>query len=154
MHPFYLCVFFFFPLASIVDMSDLRFFFLWSSPFGVCTGNDVTLLVEPQELDECNNNLPEEIVVLPSAARSKASSNSSSPPPSSPSSPSSSSSPSPSSTTSSDAVSTYCGLKISKSITETQLSVNVRHISCVGFGRYAVQDGETVARPGLWSSPR
>ncbi|XP_060767950.1 terminal nucleotidyltransferase 4B [Neoarius graeffei] len=68
-----------------------------------CNGNDVTLLVEPQELDECNNNLPDEIVVLPPAPRSKASSNSSSPPPSSPSSSSSSSSPSPSSTTSSDA---------------------------------------------------
>ncbi|XP_027023437.1 terminal nucleotidyltransferase 4B isoform X2 [Tachysurus fulvidraco] len=68
-----------------------------------CNGNDVTLLVEPQELDECNNNLRDEIVVLPPAPRSKASSNSSSPPPSSPSSPSSSSSPSPSSTTSSDA---------------------------------------------------
>ncbi|KAB5525851.1 hypothetical protein PHYPO_G00144970 [Pangasianodon hypophthalmus] len=68
-----------------------------------CNGNDVTLLVEPQQLDECNNNLTDEIVVLPPASRSKASSNSSSPPPSSPSSPSSSSSPSPSSTTSSDA---------------------------------------------------
>ncbi|KAI5088758.1 non-canonical poly(A) RNA polymerase PAPD5 [Silurus meridionalis] len=68
-----------------------------------CNGNDVTLLVEPQELDECNNNLSDEIVVLPPVSRSKASSNSSSPPPSSPSSPSSSSSPSPSSTTSSDA---------------------------------------------------
>ncbi|MCI4393013.1 hypothetical protein PGIGA_G00152620 [Pangasianodon gigas] len=66
-----------------------------------CNGNDVTLLVEPQQLDECNNNLTDEIVVLP--PRSEVSSNSSSPPPSSPSSPSSSSSPSPSSTTSSDA---------------------------------------------------
>ncbi|XP_049327355.1 terminal nucleotidyltransferase 4B isoform X1 [Astyanax mexicanus] len=68
-----------------------------------CNGNDVTLLVEPQKLDECNNNLSDEVVVVPAASRSKASSNSSSPPPSSPSSQSSSSSPSPSSTASSDA---------------------------------------------------
>uniref|UniRef100_A0AAR2KG27 Terminal nucleotidyltransferase 4A n=1 Tax=Pygocentrus nattereri TaxID=42514 RepID=A0AAR2KG27_PYGNA len=75
-----------------------------SEPALNCNGNDVTLLVEPQELDECNNNLSDEVVVLPPAPRSKASSNSSSPPPSSPSSPSSSSSsPSPSSTASSDA---------------------------------------------------
>ncbi|KAI4890795.1 hypothetical protein NFI96_010583 [Prochilodus magdalenae] len=74
-----------------------------SDPTHNCNGNDVTLLVEPQELDECNNNLSDEVVVLPPAPRSKASSNSSSPPPSSPSSPSSSSSPSPSSTASSDA---------------------------------------------------
>lgn len=67
----------------------------------------MTLLVEAQELDECNNNLSDEAVVLPPAPRSKASSNSSSPPPSSPSLPSSSSSPSPSSTASSDAVSTH-----------------------------------------------
>ncbi|XP_036439964.1 terminal nucleotidyltransferase 4B isoform X1 [Colossoma macropomum] len=74
-----------------------------SEPALNCNGNDVTLLVEPQELDECNNNLSDEVVVLPPAPRSKASSNSSSPPPSSPSSPSSSLSPSPSSTASSDA---------------------------------------------------
>ncbi|XP_030621713.1 terminal nucleotidyltransferase 4B [Chanos chanos] len=65
-------------------------------------GNDVTLhsLVEPQQLDECNNNLGEEVVVLPPVSHSKASSNSSSPPPSSPSS-SAPASPSPSSTASS-----------------------------------------------------
>ncbi|XP_064168239.1 terminal nucleotidyltransferase 4B-like isoform X1 [Anguilla rostrata] len=66
-------------------------------------GNDVTLLVEPQQLDKCNNNLSEEVVVLPPVSHSKRSSNSSSPPPSSPSSSSSSSSSpsSPSSTASS-----------------------------------------------------
>ncbi|XP_046898091.1 terminal nucleotidyltransferase 4B [Hypomesus transpacificus] len=53
-------------------------------------GNDVTLLVEPQQLDECNNNLSEEVVVLPPTPRSKTSSVSSSPAPSSRSSPSSS----------------------------------------------------------------
>uniref|UniRef100_A0A8C7HS66 Terminal nucleotidyltransferase 4A n=1 Tax=Oncorhynchus kisutch TaxID=8019 RepID=A0A8C7HS66_ONCKI len=37
-------------------------------------GNDVTLLVKPQQLDECNNNLTEEVT----ASRSKTSSNSSS----------------------------------------------------------------------------
>ncbi|XP_066510512.1 terminal nucleotidyltransferase 4B-like isoform X2 [Hoplias malabaricus] len=74
-----------------------------SEPALNCNGNDVTHLVESQELDECNNNLSDDVVVLPPAPRSKASSNSSSPPPSSPSSPSSSSSPSPSSTASSDA---------------------------------------------------
>lgn len=71
-------------------------------------GNDVTLLVEPQQLDECNNNVPEDdvVVVLPPAPRSKTSSNSSSPSPSlcsSPSSPLSQSSSTASS--SSDAVS-------------------------------------------------
>ncbi|XP_035376851.1 terminal nucleotidyltransferase 4B [Electrophorus electricus] len=75
-----------------------------SEPALNCNGNDVTILVEPRELDECNNNLSDDIVVLPPVPRSKASSNSSSPPPSSPSSQSSSpSSSSPSSTASSDA---------------------------------------------------
>ncbi|XP_062845844.1 terminal nucleotidyltransferase 4B [Trichomycterus rosablanca] len=73
------------------------------SDTALCNGNDVTLLVEPQELDECNNNMSDDIVVLPPASRSKASSNSSSPLPSSPSSPSLSLSPCPSSTASSDA---------------------------------------------------
>ncbi|XP_076855752.1 terminal nucleotidyltransferase 4B [Brachyhypopomus gauderio] len=75
-----------------------------SEPTLNCNGNDVTLLVESQELDECNNNLSDDVVVLPPVPRSKASSNSSSPPPSSPSSQSSSpSSSTPSSTASSDA---------------------------------------------------
>lgn len=65
-----------------------------------CNANDLTLRVEREELDECNNNLSEDGVVCPSVPRSKVSSNSSSPSPSSPSSPSSSSS-SPSSTASS-----------------------------------------------------
>uniref|UniRef100_A0A672ZNM0 Terminal nucleotidyltransferase 4B n=1 Tax=Sphaeramia orbicularis TaxID=375764 RepID=A0A672ZNM0_9TELE len=69
--------------------------------------NDVTL---SQQLDECNNNVPDDddVVVLPSAPHSKTSSNSSSPSPSLRSSPSSSPlSPSSSSSTSSssDAVS-------------------------------------------------
>ncbi|KAF1393134.1 hypothetical protein PFLUV_G00035310 [Perca fluviatilis] len=54
--------------------------------------NDVTLF-ESQQLDECNNNVPDDdddVVVLPSAPRSKTSSNSSSPSPSLRSSPSSS----------------------------------------------------------------
>lgn len=53
--------------------------------------NDVTLF-ESQQLDECNNNVPEDddVVVLPSAPHSKTSSNSSSPSPSLRSSPSSS----------------------------------------------------------------
>ncbi|KAM6980568.1 terminal nucleotidyltransferase 4B [Aplochiton taeniatus] len=44
-------------------------------------GNDVTLLVEPQQLDECNNNVSEEeeVVLLPPSSRSKTSSNFSSP---------------------------------------------------------------------------
>ncbi|XP_036399493.1 terminal nucleotidyltransferase 4B [Megalops cyprinoides] len=62
--------------------------------------NDLTLLVEPRQLDKCNNNLSKEVVVLPKVSRSNHSSNSSSPPPSSPSSSSSSAS-SPSSTASS-----------------------------------------------------
>ncbi|XP_055795539.1 terminal nucleotidyltransferase 4B-like isoform X1 [Salvelinus fontinalis] len=57
-------------------------------------GNDVTLLVEPQQTYECNNNLSEEGAESPS---------SSSPPPSSPSFSSSSSSPQSSSASSSDA---------------------------------------------------
>ncbi|XP_076143028.1 terminal nucleotidyltransferase 4B [Alosa pseudoharengus] len=61
----------------------------------VINGNDVTL--EPQQLDECNNNVSEEAAVLPSMSRSKSSSNSSTPP----SSPSSSPSTSPSSSTAS-----------------------------------------------------
>ncbi|MFT7807025.1 non-canonical poly(A) RNA polymerase PAPD5-like isoform X1 [Arapaima gigas] len=62
-------------------------------------GNNITLLVEPQQLDKCNNNMSkEEAVVLPPVSNSTHSSSSSSPPPSSPSLPSSpSSSPSPSS---------------------------------------------------------
>ncbi|KAF7658408.1 hypothetical protein LDENG_00013160 [Lucifuga dentata] len=54
--------------------------------------NDVTLLVESQQLDECNNNVPDDddVVVLPSVPHSKTSSNSSSPSPSLRSSPSSS----------------------------------------------------------------
>ncbi|XP_056134270.1 terminal nucleotidyltransferase 4B [Lampris incognitus] len=67
--------------------------------------NDVTLLVEPRQLDECNNNIPEDdVVVLPPVPRGKASSSStsSSPAPSLRSSPSSSPlSPSSSSTVSS-----------------------------------------------------
>lgn len=67
--------------------------------------NDVALF-ESQQLDECNNNVPDEdeddVVVLPSAPHSKTSSNSSSPSPSLRSSPSSSPlSPSSSSTSSS-----------------------------------------------------
>ncbi|KAM7406445.1 hypothetical protein PAMP_000820 [Pampus punctatissimus] len=66
--------------------------------------NEVTLF-ESQQLDECNNNVPDDdVVVLPSAPHSKTSSNSSSPSPSLRSSPSSSPlSPSTSSSSSSDA---------------------------------------------------
>ncbi|KAM4602820.1 terminal nucleotidyltransferase 4B [Polymixia lowei] len=78
----------------------------WGSPSQsdlALNRNDVTLLVEPQQLDECNNNVPEdEVAALPPAPRSKTSSNSSSPSPSLRSSPSSSPlSPSSSSTASS-----------------------------------------------------
>uniref|UniRef100_A0A8C1NMZ8 Terminal nucleotidyltransferase 4A n=1 Tax=Cyprinus carpio TaxID=7962 RepID=A0A8C1NMZ8_CYPCA len=52
----------------------------------VLNSNDVTRLVESEELDECNNNFPEDSAVLPAVPRSKASSNSSSPSPSTPSS--------------------------------------------------------------------
>ncbi|KAJ8394908.1 hypothetical protein AAFF_G00040310 [Aldrovandia affinis] len=48
--------------------------------------NDVTLLVEPRQLDKCNNNLSKEVVVLPAVSRS----NHSSPSPSAPPSPSAS----------------------------------------------------------------
>lgn len=66
-----------------------------------CAGNDVTRF-ESQQLDECNNNVPDNVVVLPSNPHSKTSSNSSSPSPSLRSSPSSSLlSPSSTSTTSS-----------------------------------------------------
>lgn len=80
-----------------------------------CNANDVTRLVESEELDECNNNFPEDSAVLPTVPRSKVSSNSSSPSPSSPSSPSSSS---PSSTTSSssDADSDGTPCKTSKAL--------------------------------------
>ncbi|XP_032379035.1 terminal nucleotidyltransferase 4B [Etheostoma spectabile] len=65
----------------------------WGSPSqndSPLNRNDVTLF-ESQQLDECNNNVPEdEVVVPPSAPRSKTSSNSSSPSPSLRSSPSSS----------------------------------------------------------------
>ncbi|XP_071753481.1 terminal nucleotidyltransferase 4B [Centroberyx gerrardi] len=70
--------------------------------------NEVTLLVEPQQLDECNNNVPDDdVVVLPPVPRSKTSSISSSPSPSlrsscSPLSPSSSSTASSSSDADSD----------------------------------------------------
>ncbi|XP_059368662.1 terminal nucleotidyltransferase 4B-like [Carassius carassius] len=67
-----------------------------------CNANDVTLLVESEELDECNNNVSEDSAVLPTVPRSKVSSNSSSPSPSLPSSPSSSS-PSSTASSSSDA---------------------------------------------------
>ena len=58
------------------------------------SGNDVTLF-ESQQLDECNNNVPDDddedvVVVVPSVQNSKTSSNSSSPSPSLRSSPSSS----------------------------------------------------------------
>lgn len=74
--------------------------------FGISTGNDVTLF-ESQQLDECNNNVPDDdVVVLPSAPHSKTSSSSSSPSPSLRSSPSCSPlSPTSSSSSSSDAVS-------------------------------------------------
>ncbi|XP_056089792.1 terminal nucleotidyltransferase 4B isoform X1 [Rhinichthys klamathensis goyatoka] len=81
-----------------------------------CNANDVTLLVKPEELDECNNNLSEDGVGLPPAPRSKVSSNSSSPSPSSPSSPSSSSSPSSTASSSSDADSDGTPYKTAKAL--------------------------------------
>ncbi|RXN21094.1 adenylate cyclase type 2-like isoform X1 [Labeo rohita] len=78
-----------------------------------CNANDVTLLVESEELDECNNNFSEDSAVLPTVPRSKMSSNSSSPSPSSPSSPSSSS-PSSTASSSSDADSDGTPYKTSK----------------------------------------
>lgn len=83
---------------------------IYICPLSVSVGNDVTLF-ESQQLDECNNNVPDDddvVVVLPSTPHSKTSSNSSSPSPSLRSSPSSSPlSPSSTSSTSSssDAVS-------------------------------------------------
>ncbi|XP_015224082.2 terminal nucleotidyltransferase 4B isoform X1 [Lepisosteus oculatus] len=64
--------------------------------------NEVTLFVESQQLDKCNNNMSEEVVLL-TPSRSKHSSNSSSGPLSSPSSSSSPSSPSSTASSSSDA---------------------------------------------------
>uniref|UniRef100_A0A672QSW7 Terminal nucleotidyltransferase 4A n=1 Tax=Sinocyclocheilus grahami TaxID=75366 RepID=A0A672QSW7_SINGR len=81
-----------------------------------CNANDVTLLVESEELDECNNNFSEDSAVLPTVPRSKVSSNSSSPSPSSPSSPSSSSSPSSTASSSSDADSDGTPCKTSKAL--------------------------------------
>ncbi|KAK9971774.1 hypothetical protein ABG768_025125 [Culter alburnus] len=81
-----------------------------------CNANDVTLLVEPEELDECNNNLSEDGVGLPPVSRSKVSSNSSSPSPSSPSSPSSSSSQSSTASSSSDADSDGTPCKTAKAL--------------------------------------
>uniref|UniRef100_A0A8C9SSB7 Terminal nucleotidyltransferase 4A n=1 Tax=Scleropages formosus TaxID=113540 RepID=A0A8C9SSB7_SCLFO len=66
----------------------------------LCNGNDVTLLVEPQRLDKCNNNVSKETAAPPAASCCKRSSNSSSPPHSSPSS---SCSPSSTASSSSDA---------------------------------------------------
>ncbi|MBN3311042.1 PAPD5 polymerase, partial [Amia calva] len=63
-------------------------------------GNDVMLLVEPQQLDKCNNNISDEVVMLPP---SRSNHSSSSGPPSSPSSSSSPSSPSSTASSSSDA---------------------------------------------------
>ncbi|XP_016088591.1 non-canonical poly(A) RNA polymerase PAPD5-like [Sinocyclocheilus grahami] len=80
-----------------------------------CNANDVTRLVESEELDECNNNFPEDSAVLPAVPRSKVSSNSSSPSPSSPSSPSSSS-PSSTASSSSDADSDGTPCKTSKAL--------------------------------------
>uniref|UniRef100_A0A8C2BS74 Terminal nucleotidyltransferase 4A n=1 Tax=Cyprinus carpio TaxID=7962 RepID=A0A8C2BS74_CYPCA len=80
-----------------------------------CNANDVTRLVESEELDECNNNFPEDSAVLPAVPRSKASSNSSSPSPSTPSSPSSSS-PSSAASSSSDADSDGTPCKTSKAL--------------------------------------
>ncbi|XP_052457637.1 terminal nucleotidyltransferase 4B-like isoform X2 [Carassius gibelio] len=76
----------------------------YNEPVLNCNENDVTLLVESEELDECNNNnnVSEDSAVLPTVPRSKVSSNSSSPSPSLPSSPSSSSSPSSTASSSSD----------------------------------------------------
>ncbi|KPP79097.1 PAP-associated domain-containing protein 5-like [Scleropages formosus] len=68
----------------------------------LCNGNDVTLLVEPQRLDKCNNNVSKETAAPPAASCCKRSSNSSSPPHSSPSS---SCSPSSTASSSSDATS-------------------------------------------------
>ncbi|KAK2913914.1 hypothetical protein Q8A67_002313 [Cirrhinus molitorella] len=77
-----------------------------------CNANDVTLLVESEELDECNNNFTED-VVLPTVPRSKMSSNSFSTSPSSPSLPSSSSS---AASSSSDADSDGTPYKTSKAL--------------------------------------
>uniref|UniRef100_A0A8C1E274 Terminal nucleotidyltransferase 4A n=2 Tax=Cyprinus carpio TaxID=7962 RepID=A0A8C1E274_CYPCA len=73
-----------------------------NEPVLSCNANDVTLHVESEELDECNNNFSEDSAVLPTVPRSKVSSNSSSPSPSSPSSSSSSSTASSSSDADSD----------------------------------------------------
>ncbi|XP_059388110.1 terminal nucleotidyltransferase 4B [Carassius carassius] len=80
-----------------------------------CNVNDVTRLVESEELDECNNNFPEDSAVLPAVPRSKVSSNSSSPSPSSPSSPSLSS-PSSAASSSSEADSDGTPCKTSKAL--------------------------------------
>lgn len=79
-------------------------------------GNDVSL---SQQLDKCNNNVPDgDAVVLPSAPRSKTSSNSSSPSPSLRSSPSSSPLSPSTSSSSSDAV----------SLTATELRICLRNL--------------------------
>ncbi|XP_043101384.1 terminal nucleotidyltransferase 4B [Puntigrus tetrazona] len=78
-----------------------------------CNANDVTRLVESEELDECNNNFPEDSTALPAVPRSKVSSISSSPSPSCSSSPSSSSS---TASSSSDADSDGTPCKTSKAL--------------------------------------
>ncbi|XP_035275041.1 terminal nucleotidyltransferase 4B-like [Anguilla anguilla] len=79
--------------------------------------NEVTLLVEPEQSDKCNNNLSKEVVVLPPVSRGNYSSGSSSPPLSSPSSLSfSASSPSPSASSSSDADSDGTPCKTAKQV--------------------------------------
>ncbi|KAL4658757.1 non-canonical poly(A) RNA polymerase PAPD5-like isoform X1 [Arapaima gigas] len=88
----------------------------WGNPSPnepLCNGNDVTLLVEPQRLDKCNNNMSEETTVMPVASSCKRSSNSSSPPHSSPSS---SCSPSSMASSSSDADSDGTPCKTAKQL--------------------------------------
>lgn len=76
-------------------LNAYNFQFYWNLNLFAYVGNDVTLF-ESQQLDECNNNVPDDdddedvVVVVPSVQNSKTSSNSSSPSPSLRSSPSSS----------------------------------------------------------------
>lgn len=89
-------------------------------------GNDVSL---SQQLDQCNNNVPDgDTVVLPSAPRSKTSSNSSSPSPSLRSSPSSSPLSPSTSSSSSDAVS----LLVTNLQTFGRISLKLPRITFVG----------------------
>lgn len=110
--------------------------------------NDVTL---SQQLDECNNNVPDDddVVVLPSAPHSKTSSNSSSPSPSLRSSPSSSPlSPSSSSSTSSSSDADSDGTPCKTAKQQSARGSSTHREKSAAVGNHRTQSHTTSTPPG------